>query len=82
MSRTALCSTSVVMMCLPFAPCISTAPLMARLMPSVEPDVKMISFGEAPIREAICLRELSTAPSASQPKECERLAALPKEFVK
>jgi len=43
----------------------------------VAPLVKMISFGVALIRRAICARAFSTASSAVQPKEWLRLAALP-----
>jgi hypothetical protein len=52
-------------------------PLMARLLLSVAPEVKMISLAVAPISLAICSRAVSTACSASQPKEWLRLAALP-----
>jgi hypothetical protein len=42
-------------------------PLSARLIDSVEPDVKTISLEFAPISSAICPRAFSTASSASQP---------------
>jgi hypothetical protein len=61
---------------------ISAAPLMARLFASVEPEVKMISFGLAPISAAHCSRACSTASSASQPNEWLRLAALPNFSLK
>ena len=82
MSITALCSVTAVMMWLPFSRYISATPLMARLLDSVAPLVKTISFGLAPIRSAICLRALSTASSASHPNGWLRLAALPKCSVK
>ena len=40
---------------------------MDRLFDSVAPEVKMISFGEALINEAICSLAVSTARSASHP---------------
>ena len=40
---------------------------MERLFDSVAPDVKIISFGDAPISEAIWARAVSTALSESQP---------------
>ena len=67
MSRTALCSTSVVTMCLPFEPYISATPFIARLIASVDPDVQTISLGDAPINDATCSRARSTAFSAVQP---------------
>ena len=42
----------------------------------------MISFAVAPMSLAICSRAVSTACSASQPKEWLRLAALPNFAVK
>ena len=48
-SSTALCSVTWVMMWLPFSRYISATPLIARLLLSVAPLVKMISFGVAPI---------------------------------
>ena len=77
-----MCSAALVMMCLPFEPYISATPLSARLMASVEPDVKMISFGEAPISPAISSRAFCTASSADHPKGWLRLAALPNSFWK
>jgi hypothetical protein len=81
-SMTALCSVTHVMMWFPFSRYISATPLIARLFDSVAPLVKMISFGLAPIRSATCLRAVSTASSAAQPKAWLRLAALPKSCVK
>jgi len=52
-------------------------PLMARLLDSVAPEVKMISLAVAPMSLAICSRAFSTACSASQPKAWLRLAAFP-----
>ena len=74
---------ALVMKCLPFAPVhVEPRPLSARLIASVEPDVKTISFALAPISEAICSRDLSTASSAFQPYAWLRLAALPNASVK
>ena len=67
MSRTALCSTCVVTRWRPLEAYISIAPFSARLIDSGEPEVNTISLGEAPIREATCLRAFSTASSAFQP---------------
>ena len=55
---------------------------MARLLPSVAPEVQTISFGSALISAATCPRASSTASSAFQPNACERLAALPKCSVR
>ena len=49
---------------------------------ALEPDVKMISFSEAPIRLAICSRAVCTDSSAFQPNAWLRIAALPKSFWK
>ncbi len=49
---------------------------------SVAPEVKTISFSEAPRACASAARAASTAASASQPKTCWREAALPKDCVK
>src|SRR5437660_11854553 len=65
------------MMWLPFSLYISATPLMARLLLSVAPEVKMISLLVAPISLAMRSRAVSTASSASQPKAWLRLAALP-----
>jgi hypothetical protein len=40
---------------------------MVRLFDSVAPDVKMISLGDALMRDAICSRATSTDFSASHP---------------
>ena len=64
-------------MCLPFEPYISPTPFMARLMASVEPEVKTISLAEALRIDAICSRAVSTASSAFQPNAWLRLAAFP-----
>jgi hypothetical protein len=69
-------------MCRPLSAYISATPLIARLIDSVDPDVKTISLGEAPIRDAIRVRAVSTASSAFQPNGWLRLAALPKDSVK
>jgi len=58
------------------------APLIARLLPSVAPEVQTISLGSALINAATCSRASSTASSAFQPNACERLAALPKNSVR
>src|SRR5437879_5413551 len=58
------------------------APLMARVLPSVAPEVHTISFGSALSSVATWPRASSTASSAFQPKECERLAELPKFSVR
>ena len=55
---------------------------MARLLPSVAPEVQTISFGSALSSAATCARASSTASSAFQPNACERLAALPKCSVR
>ena len=65
-------------MWLPFGRRALATPLIARLLDSVAPLVKMISFALAPIRAATCRRAASTASSAFHPKACVRLAALPK----
>ena len=52
----ALCSVACVMMWLPFFLYIAATPLIARLLLSVAPLVKMISFAVAPIKAAICSR--------------------------
>src|SRR5580704_6363607 len=70
------------MMWLPFSRNISAIALIIRLSDSVAPLVKMISFGVAPISEAICCRALSTASSPAHPKLWLRLAALPNFSVK
>ena len=70
-------------MWLPFSRYISTTPLMARLIASVPPEVKMISLASrAPIRVPICSRARSTAASASQPNGWFRLAGWPNFSVK
>src|SRR6266581_3437838 len=82
-SRPARCSIAVVTMWLPFSRYISTAPLSARLIDSVPPDVNTISFGSrAPMILASCPRAWSTAVSASQPNEWLRLAGWPNFCVK
>ena len=81
-SRVALCSVFCVIRCLPRVLLNCAAPLMARLLPSVAPEVHTISFGSAPIRAATWPRASSTACSAAQPNECERLAGLPKCSVR
>ena len=81
-SMTALCSVTTVMMWLPLSRRNSAAPLIARLLASVAPLVKVISLASAPITAATCLRALSTASSAAQPNAWVRLAALPKCLVK
>ena len=74
---------AVVRMWLPFSRYISATPFSARLMDSVPPEVKMISFGSrAPMRVAICSRALSTPASASQPNGWLRLAGWPNFSVK
>ena len=57
-------------------------PMMAVLSDSVAPEVKVISFGEAFTRAAICSRARSTASPAVQPKEWFEEAGLPKWFVR
>src|SRR5271156_4876878 len=64
------------MMWLPRSRYISAIPLMARLLLSVAPEVKMISLAVAPISLAICSRAVSTPCSASQPKEWLRLGGV------
>ena len=87
-SSTALCSWDAVMMwprpVVPSGPraYMRAAPLIARLFPSVAPEVQMISFGFAPIRAAACSRAWSTASSACQPKLWLRLEELPYISVK
>ena len=60
----------------------STAPLIARLLPSVAPEVHVISLGSAWMSRAISARAASTASSACQPNTWVRLAALPNMVVK
>src|SRR5262245_6167046 len=70
-------------MWLPFSRYISATPFRARLMDSVPPEVKTISFGSrAPISLASCPRPRSTAPSASHPNGWFRLAGWPNFSVK
>jgi hypothetical protein len=57
------------------------APLMARLLDSVAPEVKTISEGLAPISRATWPRASSTASAASWPSACSTLPALPKRAV-
>ena len=76
-SSTDLCSVAAVTRCLPFRLRAWAAPLIARLLDSVDPDVKMRSLDSAPIAPATCPRARSTASAASQPNRCEMLAALP-----
>src|ERR1700716_1844284 len=79
----ARCSMTVVTMWLPFSLYISAAPLRARLIDSVPPEVKTSSFGSrAPISVAILPRAASTAPSASHPNGWLRLAGCPNFSVK
>src|SRR5258708_6216119 len=79
----ARCSMTVVTMWLPFSLYISAAPLRARLIASVPPEVKTSSFGSrAPISVAILPRAASTAPSASHPNGWLRLAGCPNFSVK
>src|SRR6267378_5449330 len=79
----ARCSMMVVTMWLPFSLYISAAPLRARLIASVPPEVKTSSFGSrAPISVAILPRAAATAPSASQPNGWLRLAGCPNFSVK
>src|SRR5713226_7947983 len=74
---------AVVTMWLPFSRYISAAPLSARLMDSVPPEVNTTSFGSrAPISLATCSRALSTAASASHPNGWLRLAGCPTFSVK
>src|SRR5262249_6537059 len=74
---------AVVTMWLPFSRYISATPLIARLIDSVPPDVKISSLGaRAPMIFAICSRARSTAFSASQPNEWFRLAGWPNFSVK
>ena len=61
---------------------IAATPLIARLLLSVAPLVKIISLALAPMRVAICSRASSTAASASHPNGWLRLAALPNFSVK
>src|SRR5262245_6509998 len=82
-SRLARCSMAVVTMWLPFSRYISAIPLIARLIDSVPPEVKISSFGSrAPMSFAIWSRARSTAFSASQPNEWLRLAGWPNFSVK
>src|SRR5436305_741233 len=53
LSRTALCSVTAVTMWLPFSRQLSATPFRARLSLSVAPEVKTISWGSAPMEEAI-----------------------------
>jgi hypothetical protein len=52
------------------------------LSDSVAPEVKTISFSEAPMAAATCARAASTAASASQPNTCPREDAFPNDRVK
>ena len=79
---TAWCSVTWVMTCRPRATQASATPLMARLLASVAPLVKMISRGWAPRTAATCSRASFTASSAAQPYWCVRLPALPKCSVR
>src|SRR5262245_50557690 len=74
---------TVVTMWVPFSRYISAAPLRARLIESVPPEVKTISLGSrAPTNRAMCARAASQAPSASHPKGWLRLAGWPNFSVK
>src|SRR6266536_4381440 len=74
---------TVVTMWLPFSRYISAAPFRARLIDSVPPEVKTISFGSrAPSKRASSVRARSTAASASHPKGWLRLAGCPNFSVK
>ena len=53
------------------------APLMAMLLASVAPEVKMISLTSAPISAATWARASSTAASAFRPMTCSALCGLP-----
>ena len=66
-SSTALCSVFSVIRCRPRDWWKRAAPLIARLLDSVAPEVQTISRGSAPISEATCSRAISTASSAAQP---------------
>ena len=52
------------------------------LLLSVAPEVKMISFGLAPIAAATSARAPSIASSASQPYMCVRECGFPYESTK
>ncbi len=54
-----------------------TAPLMARLLDSVAPDVKTMSRPFAPMTAATASRAASTASAASQPSACSAECGLP-----
>src|SRR6266496_182974 len=74
---------TVVTIWLPFSRYISAAPFRARLIDSVPPEVKTISFGSrAPSKRARSVRARSTAASASHPKGWLRLAGCPNFSVK
>ena len=66
-SRTAGCSTFVVMMWLPRRVYARAMPVIARLSLSVAPEVKMISFSFAPRARATVRRDSRSARSASMP---------------
>ena len=51
--------------------------MMAMLLDSVAPDVKMISLGLAPMMDATSARASSMESSASQPYMCVRLCGFP-----
>src|SRR6476469_2804210 len=70
------------MMWSPLSRHASNMPFSARLLLSVAPEVKTISWADAPMESAIWRRAFSTAAAASQPKEWLLLAALPKREVK
>ena len=72
-----MCSICVVTTCRRLARWKRAMPLMAMLLLSVAPEVKMISRGLAPIREATCSRARSTPASASQPYVWVREWAFP-----
>jgi hypothetical protein len=62
---------------LPVRPSAQPAPLMARLLDSVAPEVKMISSGWAPMALARRSRADSTSFAAAHPYACVREAAFP-----
>ena len=66
-SKTAGCSIIEVIMCLPFSLFASAAPMIAWLLLSVPPLVKTISSISAPIREATCSLDFSTASLGIRP---------------
>ena len=76
-SSTEGCSVATLTRCRPFCRGRSATPRIARLLLSVEPLVKTISLGLAPIAAAIDCRAASTASRACQPKAWLVLAAFP-----